>query len=156
MREQQSILTMNRPDQVAWWLKRGRKANVTPVIDNPSAFAIAWQQWWKAMQPDWRRNDDKDKDTTTLARTAPDDDAGWSTSKLHRSGPVGFHLIIMALAWWGKVVKWDKDKKDGRKFLEAVEDVQWVLKELLKSFISKPKTKKRLADDDEPSSSNKK
>lgn len=156
MPEQQSILTKNRPDQVAWWLKRGRKPKILPVIEKPREFAIEWQKWWLAMQPDWRRIENKDKEWTTMARTAPDDtDNAWSDSKLLRSGPVGFRLIIMALAWWGQVVL---KEKDTAKFLEAVEDVKWVLKLILNSFASnsKPMTKKRFADNDEPSGSNKK
>lgn len=150
----QAILTKNRPEQVAWWLKRGRKANVVPTIENPKEFAIAWQGWWEAMQPDWRRNDDKD-----LTRTAPHDktDSAWSDSKLLRSGPVGFRLIIMALAWWGQVVNLEvQDKGEARKFFEAVEDVQWVLNQVLISFAPEPMTKKRSMDNEEPYGSNKK
>jgi hypothetical protein len=155
MLEQQSIMTKNRPEQVAWWLKRGRKPKVVPAIEKPSEFAFAWQQWWLAMQPDWRcRLDDQDKESTTFTRTDPGDtDNTWSNSMLQHAGPIGFHLIIMALAWWGQAINLkDKEDQNTGKFMEAVEDVQWVLKQILNSF---PKTKKRSADDDEPSGSNK-
>ena len=108
-----------------------------------------------ALQPDWRI-DDKNKDSTTMARTAPDN--GWDNSKLLRSGPVGFHLIIMALGWWGKVINLkDQDEPDTGKFLEAVEDVQWVLDQILKSFASQDSetTKKRSAEIDDQSDSKK-
>jgi hypothetical protein len=146
-------LTKNRPDQVAWWLKRGRKSNIVLTIEKPSKFATAWQEWWKAMQPDWRRNDLDDKD---LSRTVLTDNA-WSNSKLLRSGPVGFRLIIMALGWWGQVVNLeDQDEGETQKVLEAVEDVQWVLNQALNSFASESMTKKRSLDNGEPSGSNKK
>lgn len=121
---QQSISTRNRPDQVVWWLKRGRKPKVVPVIEKPGEFAFAWRQWWLAMQPDWCL-DDKDKPSTSLARTAPDDpDNAWSDSTLNHAGPVGFHLIVMALAWWGQVVIVNSDPKEKDNFLEAVKDVK--------------------------------
>jgi hypothetical protein len=109
------------------------------------------------MQPDWRV-DDKDKQLTLLARTAPNvpNDA-WSSSTLCRSGPIGFRLIIMTLGWWGQVLN-SKDHEERElqdKFLEAVEDVQSVLEQILNSFASKPGMKKRSADDDEPSGNNK-
>lgn len=108
------------------------------------------------MQPDWRV-DDKDKELTALARTAAiNTDDEWSNSALLHAGPIGFHLVIMGLGWWGQVVNLkDKDEQDTGKFLEAVEDVHWVLKQILNSFPSKQMTKKRLAENDDSCSSNK-
>jgi hypothetical protein len=109
------------------------------------------------MQPDWRVND-KDKQST-LARTAPPSNDAWFNSTLCRSGPIGFRLIIMTLGWWGQVHN-SKDHEEHElqdDFLEAVEDVQWVLEQISNSYASEPgmKLKKRSADDDEPSGNNK-
>jgi hypothetical protein len=61
----------------------------------------------------------------------------------------------MALAWWGQVVNINNQHEpDTGKFLEAVEDVHWVLKQILSGFACKP-MKKHLAENDEPSGSNK-
>jgi hypothetical protein len=139
--EKQTISTRNRPDQIAWWLKRGRKANIVPVIDKLSEFEAAWKRWWEGMQPGWRL-DDKMK----LARKVTDNpENAWSSSTLYHAGPIGFRLIIMALAWWGEVIK-DQQQAE---FFKAVEDVQWVLEQILQSFASKPMTMKRQVDDDE-------
>lgn len=133
---------MGRPEEVAWWLKRGRKYKGVPPIKKLNDYTMAWQTWWKGLQPDGRKADPQAWSLPRCDLTAAD----WSS--LAHVGPTGLLLVVVSLAWWGYYVKGEGQMEE---FLVAVEDVLWALTQMAGSPPPKPKAKHNLDhEDDEP------
>lgn len=71
------------------------------------------------MQPAWREGE-------SLVKTVPND-VDWEP--ILRGGSNGFSVVVMALSWWIDAVK--SNIKDNSDLSMAVEDVKWVLSELV-------------------------
>jgi len=46
---------MDRPTEVAAWLKNGRKYSIPPRIEDLSEYRLSWQCWWYRLQPKWQQ-----------------------------------------------------------------------------------------------------
>jgi hypothetical protein len=106
-----------------WWLKRGRKVDKTPVLED--GYAKRWQKWWMEMQPKAR-----------IASEWPpsrvvSDDTTWAV--LGRVGPTGFVMVMMALSWWAvsALSGTEGSVEEAAVFHDAVDDVNWVLGQML-------------------------
>ncbi|TDL14307.1 hypothetical protein BD410DRAFT_692020, partial [Rickenella mellea] len=84
-----------RPEEVHGWLKRGRKLNVLPEINDVDKFAMQWRKWWTNLQP-------KERLPSTavgwplLRPTAANID--WSRTR--RGGRNGLLIVMLTIVWW--------------------------------------------------------
>jgi hypothetical protein len=124
----------HRPPQVATWLSR-RKWTMGPTIGSdigtratPELWVGRWWRWWESLQPVDRVLflDDKMQRPET---------ADWSEmATMH--GNNGLLQVIATLFWWGERVEGRRRPRDPEQwndFMEAVDDVTWVLDQLLES-----------------------
>lgn len=77
------------------------------------------------MQPDWRK-----MDGWPMARESRDDEQ-WK--ELAKGGKNGFSLAIVALIWWGAKTPVDEGEGSLNEFCSALEDVTWVLGEIVRN-----------------------
>ncbi|KAJ6449021.1 hypothetical protein C8R47DRAFT_999333 [Mycena vitilis] len=116
----------NRPAQVTDWINRGRwRMKKPPNIKNAGAYAEVWATWWDSMQPKWRRrgSDGKWRFGGDEKYGGPED---WGV--LDRPGPNGCLSVVGSLFFWG--VCEDQSAAVKARWLEAVEDVAWMLEGL--------------------------
>jgi hypothetical protein len=104
-------------------------------------FPAEWREWWNTLQPSWRSGD--------LGQDCPPD-ADWQV--LQCGGNNGIFIVVMCLSWWGKAIISPQNCLD---FQAAVEEVAWVLEKISTSVPSKLVGSKRVADDSDVASSNK-
>lgn len=116
------IGTEDRPEQVGWWLARGRKIEKTPAINDVEEYGEKVQTWWTRLQPGWRMQ--RTNGAWPLSRYTPADE-DWDC--LVKGGANGLAPFMIALGWWFKGIE---DEKDVRELASVVEDVMWVLKEV--------------------------
>ncbi|KAF9487031.1 hypothetical protein BDN71DRAFT_1594671 [Pleurotus eryngii] len=94
------LATLNRPEEISWWIRAGRKAN--PTLSDVDKFGDNWWRWWISLQPEWRgvaseesalerRHRQADKAVSCAA-------AAWE--ELDKPGRNGFLSPIAALFWW--------------------------------------------------------
>jgi hypothetical protein len=100
-------------------MKCKRLPELCPNIERPSEFAARWKQWWVKMQPSWCAGE-------SLIRILPVD-TDWEP--ILCAGPNGLSLVILILSWWIHGVK-DREVVD-RDLCNAIDDVNWVIMELL-------------------------
>jgi hypothetical protein len=115
----QRLPTAARPEEVHWWIKRKKLINLLPNIAKPSEFGVAWMAWWVNMQPAWRGQE-------SLVKTSPAD-GDWEP--ILRGGSNGLSMVVAALSWWVSAI--GPDNQHGLELLAAIEDVSWVLSELV-------------------------
>ena len=137
---------MGHLEEVAWWLKRGRKYKVIPPIKKINEYVLGWKTWWSGLQPDGRKADPQ-------AWPLPHSDfmtADWSSVAC--AGSTGLLLVVIALAWWGYYATGECQTKE---FLLAVDDVLWVLTQMESLPPPKANTKHDLDhEDDGPNNKN--
>ncbi|KAF9502209.1 hypothetical protein BDN71DRAFT_1515911 [Pleurotus eryngii] len=94
------LATLNRPEEISWWIRAGQKAN--PTLSDVDKFGDNWWRWWISLQPEWRgvaseesalerRHRQADKAVSCAA-------AAWE--ELDKPGRNGFLSPIAALFWW--------------------------------------------------------
>ncbi|KAF7357239.1 hypothetical protein MSAN_01318900 [Mycena sanguinolenta] len=118
-----------RPRQVNAWLTMGRKWRLPPSLgtdlgtrDTAESWVCSWWKWWTSLQPKERLASDVDLSRPELA--------DWSEmAQLH--GKNGLLLVMATLMWWGEVSQDDLTARS--RWLEAVDDVTWVLQQVLAS-----------------------
>jgi hypothetical protein len=119
----QRLSTEARPEEVQIWISR--KKLVTgkglPKIKNPSEFGVTWMAWWVTMQPPWRKGE-------SLVKTLPAD-GDWDWEPILRGGSNGLSMVVAALSWW--VSAMGSNNQHGLDLMAAIEDVSWVLSELV-------------------------
>lgn len=115
------LTTRGRPQQIPDWMQRHRLYDKTPLIPNPSAFGFVWRAWWKTMQPGWRVEGGE----WPLSRQTAVNEA-WT--EIMKGGQNGFVLVLLSLSWWLAATESEKDRQD---CLSALEDVDWVLQQLV-------------------------
>ncbi|TFK79958.1 hypothetical protein K466DRAFT_442385, partial [Polyporus arcularius HHB13444] len=84
-----------RPEEVKYWIGRGRKYDKPPRIKSFPAFVGQFQKWWARLQPSERRDPGN---PWPLLKTAPEDPASWSD--VRRGGCNGLFMVLMCLSWW--------------------------------------------------------
>ncbi|KAJ7721199.1 hypothetical protein DFH07DRAFT_760601, partial [Mycena maculata] len=108
-----------RPEEVGTWIKYVQKGILT--IENGQAFAEKWENWWRALNPDWRVAEDG----TPLR----EERGAWD--KMEAPGANGFLGVLACLKWW----KLKVDIADGdKRWAAAVADVMWVLSRMVKQY----------------------
>jgi hypothetical protein len=115
-----ALPTLNRPTEVSWWFKRGRKVHKLPML--LEGYAAGWKKWWVGMQPKVRISSEWPPSRVVS------DDTTWDV--LRRVGPTGFFIVMMTLSWWGKAVTGiEGGVKDD--FQVVVDEVNWVLEKII-------------------------
>lgn len=104
-------------------MKRHRKFKILPVI-NLSEYIPEVRRWWCSLQPPER----VDSGGGPLQRQFSGD-PDWSL--IAKSGPNGFFMFMMALAWWGKSATTAALLGE---FDSFIEDVNWALTMVLKGL----------------------
>ncbi|KAJ7029325.1 hypothetical protein C8F04DRAFT_1264987 [Mycena alexandri] len=119
-----------QPVEVGMWLQRGRKWYLPPAIsvvgtrEEEESFAGRWWDWYTSLQPEERV-----LLGTTLSRP---ETADWSGMAVMH-GTNGLLQVMGALSWWGEKLLRKRDGPEWPEWLAAVEDMTWVLDELLDS-----------------------
>ena len=156
----QWLETKNRPLEYKTWIGRGR--DYTPMMKVDSTFPDHSREWWKTLQPEWR----KATDTWPMAREIPSGvDEDWAT--LARGGKNGFGMVLVGLVWWYSFAQDEETSTATDELESAIEDVKWVMAQIvdgltkggpvLQSAIGRSGTaQKRGADEEMPGSAKKK
>ncbi|KAI0686906.1 hypothetical protein C8T65DRAFT_560514, partial [Cerioporus squamosus] len=85
----------SRPEEVKYWINRGRKYDKPPKIKSLPSFVTQFRKWWARLQP----SDCCDpEELWPLLRNVPEDASRWSDVK--RGGCNGLFMVIMCLSWW--------------------------------------------------------
>ncbi|KLO04961.1 hypothetical protein SCHPADRAFT_801972, partial [Schizopora paradoxa] len=103
------------PDQVTYWISRGRHLHSIPDIANVAAYRDQWRGWYRSLMPAWRK---ADGNVWPLLRESRPEET-WPI--LMKSGPNGILVIFMALYWWSEAVGGESDDLES-----AFDDVAWV------------------------------
>ncbi len=113
-----------RPEEVKYWIGRGRKYDKPPRVKSLPVFIGQFQKWWARLQPSERRDP---VNPWPLLKTAPEDSASWSDVK--RGGCNGLFMVLMCLSWWMNTLDADGDEyaDDLQELREAVSDVHWAI-----------------------------
>ncbi|KAJ7096172.1 hypothetical protein C8R44DRAFT_749019 [Mycena epipterygia] len=146
------MTTVGRSKQIQEWLGRGRKwqskleIGLVTAQPRPGSYVALWWAWWQSIQPDERE--------WTEGKLTNPTEADWSQiEKLH--GNNGLMHVMVALLWWGDHIgELETDTEEHAAWLSAVDDVTWVLREILAAdVISAPlkssatsKKRKRMAE----------
>ncbi|KAJ7049142.1 hypothetical protein C8F01DRAFT_994425 [Mycena amicta] len=115
LKSTESHSTEKRPIQVGEWVSRARNARYDPGISNAARFGAQWEDWWRSINPDWRRDGQK------LRKTG---DGDWT--ELDVPGKNGFFSVLICLKWWHLAAR----GRPGAEWRGWVEDVTWVLQKL--------------------------
>lgn len=96
------------------------------AIDDLSAFANSFWEWWCGLQP---RHTISDVSGTFVSRF----DDTWTWAVLDMPGSAGLVLVMMALSWWGSALINDLNHDPGLSLMwdRAVRDVAYALEELV-------------------------
>ncbi|KAJ7025035.1 hypothetical protein C8F04DRAFT_968266, partial [Mycena alexandri] len=119
-----------RPAEVGMWLQRGRKWYLLPSIllvgtrDDHESFVGRWWTWYTSLQPPERV-----LIGTTLSRP---ESADWS-GMVAMHGTNGLLQVMGVLSWWGDKLLKKRDGPEWGEWIAAVEDITWVLDELMDS-----------------------
>ncbi|KAI0326027.1 hypothetical protein GY45DRAFT_1259762 [Cubamyces sp. BRFM 1775] len=127
-----------RPEEIRVWCRNSRDYEKLPKIKSAKQYGTVWRQWWEALQPTSRG-----EKTWPLPRIQPPNASEWDL--VRRGGCNGFFLVIMGLAWW--LLAALNGKEGAEDALEAVEDVSWVCRTLLKVCTNASPTEKHPAAD---------
>lgn len=113
---------VSRPPEVAMWKKEHRIIHKVPSV-KVGEYALLWIDWYISLNESWRT---QGRGTLPLPRDVPKD-ATWKS--LRKGGPNGIFILILSLYWWFCAVKHDEEAR--KVYLTAVEDVEWVLGQLV-------------------------
>lgn len=95
-----------------------------PYIFDTGAYGRMWTAWWMACQPSWRQ------DRGWPIPKERDSNAKWG--KLTARGQNGMFIIVMSTTWWAASLK-PTDPRDT--FDEAVDDLKWVIEQMIESLL---------------------
>lgn len=104
--------TNGRPEEVAEWLRFGRKLGKNPAITDEEAYAQRWCVWWASLQPDWRCD--------ATGKCVRAGEGPWGI--LDHPGKNGMFIALLSLMWWKEVATSTTEKCH-----EAIRDVSWVI-----------------------------
>ncbi|KAF8209182.1 hypothetical protein K438DRAFT_259255 [Mycena galopus ATCC 62051] len=121
----------DRPQQLQGWISRGRKWTMPPTLgtvlgtrDVEELWVGGWWKWWNGLQP----TDRTMLENGGLSRC---EEADWSAmAAMH--GKNGVLQVMATLGWWGEVVH-KQSAEDKGDWLAVVNDVTWVLEQILES-----------------------
>ncbi|KAH9895249.1 hypothetical protein C8Q73DRAFT_645315, partial [Cubamyces lactineus] len=121
------LICTHRPEEIKHWISRGRRYDRLPIVKSLEHYASAWRKWWAAMQPSCRLPEDAAN--WPLLPTAPGNPAEWNNIRI--GGSNGLFIVITSLAIWLQAASAELDIQQD--FVDAVEDVYWVLEALTAS-----------------------
>lgn len=107
-----------RPPCISDWIKRARAPSYRPAIPSPEGFASLFTEWWRSVQPEWRRS----ASGGSLARGSGD------LGSVRKPGVNGLLSAIAALFFWGSAPGLTATGRDA--WLEAVGEVSWTVQHL--------------------------
>ena len=119
--------TDKRPDEVAWWIARGRKVPPTITLQRLTAFEEVWWAWWKGLQPIACGVTEVEGFLTATHRSHLDGEDKWACLRKH--GQNGWYTVLATLVWWATTLGDSCSSHAG--WVAAVEDVTWVLSQAL-------------------------
>ncbi|KAF8176196.1 hypothetical protein K438DRAFT_1607907, partial [Mycena galopus ATCC 62051] len=108
--------TAKRPEEIHTWIKCARAT--MPKIKNIDRFVQEWGEWWNAL------NAERHKDGGKLIKS---EDA--SLEVLWKPSVNGMLGVLIGLKWWRK------ETGETSEWLEALEDVTWVMRRLLNKYV---------------------
>ncbi|KAI0741517.1 hypothetical protein C8Q80DRAFT_1063988, partial [Daedaleopsis nitida] len=83
------------PEEVKYWIARGRKYEKAPKIKSLPAFIQQFRKWWAQVQP--HKHCDPEE-PWPLLKNEPEDPDSWSDVK--RGDCNGIFMVLMCLSWW--------------------------------------------------------
>lgn len=92
---------------------------------NPGVYGPQFVTWWRGMQPTWRLlpGEGFSKETSTNLES-------WAL--INKGGSAGLYIVVMALSWWVlRLRDAGTADTDAQAVWGTVDDVAWVLKQLL-------------------------
>jgi hypothetical protein len=104
-------------------LKRGRRYDSPPEVEDSGEFIDSWWKWWEGLQPAWRVAKGSG---LGLSQDAPDATESWK--EIRKGGCNGFFMIVLALSWW---LTQSGQNFANQTFLKAFDDVNWVLDQII-------------------------
>ncbi|KAJ8516237.1 hypothetical protein ONZ45_g6440 [Pleurotus djamor] len=128
----------DRPEEVHWWVHRGRSK--FPTITDIDSFASTWWDWWKGMQPKWRNLANVSGPLNHRHRSFPltISEARDAWTELDKPGQNGFLSVVATLGWLGHAIEhknsllvlWNREVVEGRDWALAAADVVWVMQRI--------------------------
>ncbi|KJA24432.1 hypothetical protein HYPSUDRAFT_200645 [Hypholoma sublateritium FD-334 SS-4] len=88
-----------RPAILSTWVQNGKRRYDSPPTISESdlpMLADEWVTWWNSVQPVWRRSPAENSLPVPLSMAKGSE----NLDPIKKAGPVGFILVIIALAWW--------------------------------------------------------
>ncbi|KAJ7018846.1 hypothetical protein C8F04DRAFT_976565, partial [Mycena alexandri] len=109
-----------RPLKVQKWIRgaRGSRTKTLPEVHDVAAYAKAWNAWWDALQPPWRK---RGEDGLWIVGGK----YGAEFGALDASGINGCISIVASLCFWGAAKTHDRESR--AVWETAVNDVVWML-----------------------------
>ncbi|KAE9394187.1 hypothetical protein BT96DRAFT_828046, partial [Gymnopus androsaceus JB14] len=90
-----NLVALGCPWDVGYWARSRRASTYSPQrIGNSADFSQQFQEWWRSINPDWR----KPNDGPMLQVKGPAD--LWST--IRKPGVNGLYLVLICLWWWAE------------------------------------------------------
>lgn len=90
------------------------------VFGDVAAFGDQWWKWWSLINPSWRERDAEGRIVVGGAGEG-------NFVILQKPGACGMLSVLMCLLWWYERLEADEVSSS---WDAAVEDVEWVIKEL--------------------------
>ncbi len=114
-----------RPPCVGAWIARARSPRYQPALSRSNLEDLdrSFWRWWTALQPIYRQG--LSNDGHVLSQTSGDMEG------IRRPGRNGLLSVLAALWFWGSTPQVELSTTLGS-WASAVDDVSWVLEELLK------------------------
>ncbi|KII87532.1 hypothetical protein PLICRDRAFT_112687 [Plicaturopsis crispa FD-325 SS-3] len=103
-----------RPEQVVWWVSRGRNPSRSLPIKNLKTFIADWEVWWASCNPAWRHGD---RPGLPMKQSTEG-----TLEALRVPGKNGLLGVLACLKWWR-----DAEHAATPQWTAALEDVSWAI-----------------------------
>jgi hypothetical protein len=117
-----ALSSNKHPAEVKWWIGQACKSQL--VIKDVPKFVNSFWTWWKGLQPKWQ---DVGQTPGMLMSIHQQGRGSWV--ELDKPVQNGFLTVVSLLSWWGQVSHTEAETTE---WLAAIEDVDWVLTQMLK------------------------
>lgn len=119
-----------RPDEHHLFMKNARRLKWDPKITSAAEYGLTVQVWWRALQPQARRDASDVDGDEFLTRALTDGLFDWG--ELVVGGRNGLWMVVLALIWWDNAC--ETLGEDRSEFLRTLRDVEWVLERIADSL----------------------
>ncbi len=117
----------SRPKPLSSWVRAPFAVNTTPHPFDVEEFSGILRDWWTSLMPKWRIPVGRD---WALGRDVP---TGEKWTEVRKVGPGGVFVVLLGLSWWRSESA--PSSADRRKYYSMLEDVAWVLREIVKDMV---------------------